>query len=123
MLATLAIITQPLQLISGVKRLSRMEVIAVTYTDSGMFFLDALFVIWILGAVINRRQLQRLADGRDSEDIGTFARSFDQRREPFDPHVARVQPSATAAASPRMSLVHEPVCLRPMPICRFAVLA
>lgn len=63
--------------------------VAAAYTDWGKVMLGTLWVIWIVGAVTNRRQLQRLAEGRDTEDIGSFARSFDRRREPFDAHVVR----------------------------------
>ena len=34
-------------------------------------------------------RLRRLAAGRTGEDIGTFARGFDRRTEPFDPWVVR----------------------------------
>ena len=64
-------------------------VTTAAYTGWGKFALGAWLAIWILGAMTNRRQLQRLAAGRENEDIGTFARSFDRRREPFDPHVVR----------------------------------
>jgi hypothetical protein len=37
----------------------------------------------------NNRRLRRLASGRIGEDIGTFARAFDRRAEPFDPRVVR----------------------------------
>ena len=69
--------------------LTALTVTAAAYTEWGKFMLGALWVIWIVGAVTNRRQLQRLAQGRENEDIGSFARSFDRRREPFDPHVVR----------------------------------
>jgi hypothetical protein len=48
----------------------------------------AIWPFLLLTCVRNRR-LRRLAAERAGEDIGTFARAFDRRAEPFDPWVIR----------------------------------
>src|SRR5579872_482881 len=57
-----------------------------------------LFCIWLWAAfwpfllpahLSHRRYLRGLANDRSGEDIGTFARAFDRRSEPFDPWVVR----------------------------------
>lgn len=51
--------------------------------------LTAFVLIVYLGSVTIKRRLRRLAESRQGEDIGTFARSFNRRDEPFDPRVVR----------------------------------
>jgi hypothetical protein len=49
-----------------------------------------LFLLpWIVAARSSRRYERNLANERKGEDIGTFARAFDRRVEPFDPWVVR----------------------------------
>src|SRR5262245_17592313 len=49
----------------------------------------ALSPLLIIAHLITRRHFRRLARHRRREDIGTFARAFDRRKEPFDPWVIR----------------------------------
>ncbi len=49
----------------------------------------AFWPILIVGHFAGRRHLRRLAAGRTGEDIGTFARGFNRRAEPFDSWVVR----------------------------------
>jgi hypothetical protein len=53
----------------------------------GIIFLFPLLLM-IVGNAFNRYD-RRLADERKGEDIGTFARAFARRSEPFDPWVVR----------------------------------
>jgi hypothetical protein len=47
-------------------------------------------IIWIVAFnVLHNGELRRLAAQRAGEDIGSFARHFDRRAEPFDPWVVR----------------------------------
>jgi hypothetical protein len=57
-----------------------------------LFFIALLAVAWpllLLGWFVLRRHHHHLLDQRPGEDIGTFARAFDRRAEPFDPWVVR----------------------------------
>lgn len=47
------------------------------------------FVVSLLINIATNRRLRQLAHERQGEDIGTFARAFDRRTEPFDPWVVR----------------------------------
>jgi hypothetical protein len=49
----------------------------------------ALLIFVLVGTYAGNRRLRRLAAERAGEDIGTFARAFDRRAEPFDPWVVR----------------------------------
>lgn len=51
--------------------------------------LSAFVLLGYLGSVVMNHRLRRQAEGRQGEDIGTFARSFNRRDEPFDPWVVR----------------------------------
>lgn len=51
--------------------------------------LSAFVLLGYLGSVVMNHSLRRQAKGRQGEDIGTFARSFNRRDEPFDPWVVR----------------------------------
>ena len=64
-------------------------VVAAAFTRGGKYLLAALVVMWTLSARAVRGHLQRLAAERRGEDIGSFARAFDRRLEPFDPRVVR----------------------------------
>jgi hypothetical protein len=48
-----------------------------------------LFLLFYLLWFVNRREQCRLANERRGENIGSFARAFDRRSEPFDPWVVR----------------------------------
>ena len=48
-----------------------------------------LLLLAIVGTMADTRRRRRLAIERAGEDIGTFARAFDRRREPFDAWVVR----------------------------------
>jgi hypothetical protein len=75
-----------------------------------IFFWAALWPILIVLYVANRRRLCRLASERAGEDIGTFARAFDQRSEPFDPWVVR---ATWDALGPYWTLDGQHLPLRP----------
>jgi hypothetical protein len=45
--------------------------------------------LMLIGLLVGKRHLRRLASERTGEHIGTFARGFDRRSEPFDPWVVR----------------------------------
>ena len=49
----------------------------------------AWVIVMIVGTSVIHGRLRRLAAERTGEDIGTFARSFDRRSQPFDPWVVR----------------------------------
>src|SRR5262249_24817516 len=51
--------------------------------------LGTILICMAIGAQVNGRRLRRLAEQRPSEDIGTFARAFDRRTEPFEPWLVR----------------------------------
>src|SRR5438105_187153 len=51
--------------------------------------LAVLLVGTLVMIPVDNRYFQRLASQRVGEDIGTFARAFDRRNEPFDPWVVR----------------------------------
>ena len=53
------------------------------------FILCLVTVFCLVATYARRRRLRYLADLRMGEDIGTFARAFDWRSEPFDPWVLR----------------------------------
>lgn len=48
-----------------------------------------LLLAWVVGGRSLARNERRIANERKGEDIGTFARAFDRRAEPFDPWVVR----------------------------------
>jgi hypothetical protein len=59
---------------------------------AGLLALLLLAGFWpflLIGHFVHNRYLRRLASERAGEDIGTFARGFDRRAEPFDPWVVR----------------------------------
>src|SRR5262249_32026675 len=64
----------------------------------------------IVGHLAIKRHLRRLASERISEHIGTFARAFNRRSEPFDPWVVR---ATWDALSPYVVLDGASVPLRP----------
>jgi hypothetical protein len=76
--------------------------------------------LWVLLAAIRplvlgvhsrlERQIRRVAAERAGEDIGTFARAFDRRAEPFDPWVVR---STWDALQPYLAFSGGCVPLRP----------
>src|SRR5260370_22370557 len=49
----------------------------------------AFWAFLMFGHLWGRRHMRGLASERTGEDIGTFARAFDRRAEPFDPWVLR----------------------------------
>ncbi len=53
------------------------------------FFLGVPVVFMIVGNYVGNRHLRRLAAERTGQDLGTFARAFDRRTQPFDPWVLR----------------------------------
>src|SRR5438552_6122826 len=55
---------------------------------AGLVILFCVISITV-GTCQHREWLRRLAVERRGEDIGTFARGFDRRSEPFDPWVVR----------------------------------
>jgi hypothetical protein len=61
--------------------------IVTSPVSAGISFLF-LLLLMIVGIAPNRYD-RRLAGERKGEDIGTFARAFDRRSEPFDPWVVR----------------------------------
>jgi len=63
--------------------------VGAALTNGGKVVLGLLSVLWTTSVVTDNRRLRRLAGDRVGEDIGTFARAFDRRREPFDPRVVR----------------------------------
>ena len=63
--------------------------LGVVFSRAGRFAIGVVVVVFLAGSVIIDRRLKNLAAGRQGEDIGTFARGFDRRNEPFDPHVVR----------------------------------
>ncbi len=52
-------------------------------------FLVVFSLPWIFGNQWAEQEDRRLANERKGENIGTFARVFDRRSEPFDPWVVR----------------------------------
>jgi hypothetical protein len=62
---------------------------AVLFTWTGRVVIALVLVVSVVLDRAHHRKLQRLASERRGEDIGTFARAFDRRREPFDPWVVR----------------------------------
>ena len=63
--------------------------LAVVFTRRGRFIAAVLLPVFLIGSLVIDRRLKNLAASRSGEDIGTFARAFDRRNEPFDPHVVR----------------------------------
>jgi hypothetical protein len=50
-----------------------------------------MVIVAAVHTVVDNRRLRRMAAERANEDIGSFARGFDRRAEPFDPWVVRAQ--------------------------------
>jgi hypothetical protein len=74
--------------VSLVERIVCVPVIAIGLLLLGL----VLAVMWpflLHGWFVNRRYIRRLAEQRRGEGIGTFARAFDRRVDPFDPWVVR----------------------------------
>lgn len=63
--------------------------LAAAFSRGGKAVLGFLVLVGTSGTLVGRQRLRRLAAARPGEDIGTFARAFDRRGEPFDPHVVR----------------------------------
>lgn len=84
----------------------------------------------IAGTVHSRRRLRKMASLRFNEDIGTFARAFDRRLEPFDSWVVRatwdaLQPyvgfrGGRLPVRPRDDLVND-LCIDPEDVCNIVV--
>ena len=56
----------------------------------GMGIVIGILTLWTVTLyVADNRRFRRLAGERAGEDIGSFARVFDRRSEPFDPWVVR----------------------------------
>lgn len=72
--------------------------VAVAVTLAAVFGL--FLVLLLVGIIEGNRRLRRLAVERAGEDIGSFARSFDRRKEPFDPWVVRATWDALKPYSP-----------------------
>jgi hypothetical protein len=79
-------------------------------SPGGRWALGLLVPVWAARIVSDRRRLHRLATNRLAEDIGTFARAFDRRAEPFDPRVVR---AVWDAFQPYVSLSDQRFPLRP----------
>src|SRR5688572_6522200 len=83
--------------------------VGAVFTHGGKYLLVLLLLFCIASEVQNPRRLRHLASERSQEDIGTFARAFDRRREPFSPHVVR---AVWDALEPYVSLEGSPVPVR-----------
>ena len=70
----------------------------------------AAVALILYGSSSYSRHLRQLAAARTEEDIGTFARAFDRRGEPFDPWVARAVWEALQA---ELRVDGKPVPVRP----------
>lgn len=84
--------------------------LAAAFTRGGKIVLGFLVLVGTSGTLVSRQRLRRLAADRRGEDIGTFARAFDRRAEPFDPRVVR---AVWDALQPYMTLGRERAPLRP----------
>lgn len=63
--------------------------LVVLFTTAGRVVVSLGLPLLALSELAHRRQLRRVATERVGEDIGSFARAFDRRTEPFDPWVVR----------------------------------
>ena len=70
----------------------------------------AMWPLLIVPSIVHRRHLRRLASDRVDEDIGSFARAFNRRAEPFDSWVVR---AAWDALTPYVQWDGRCLALRP----------
>jgi hypothetical protein len=79
-----------------------------------LLWICILAVIWPILVLeqffVHRPQMRRLALGRSGEHIGSFARAFNRRREPFDPWVIR---ATWEALGPYVRLEGKQIPMRP----------
>jgi len=61
----------------------------VVWSEAGWMIVGIFATVATVATLVHRRRVKVLAIARAGEDIGTFARRFDHRREPFDPRVVR----------------------------------
>jgi hypothetical protein len=66
-----------------------LPIFGFLFLRGGKVILGAVILVFAIGALMIDRRLKNMATSRHDEDIGTFARAFDRRNEPFDPHVVR----------------------------------
>jgi hypothetical protein len=70
----------------------------------------AMWPLLIVLSIVGRRHLRRLASDRIGENIGSFARAFNRRAEPFDSWVVR---ATWDALTPYVQLDGRCLALRP----------
>ncbi len=79
---------EPLGVVPCLLFFSSLVAAAIVWTAVA-YVLFAVIAACVFYGFFEDRRLHRIAAERAGEDIGTFARAFDRRIEPFDPWVVR----------------------------------
>ena len=69
--------------------LAAAGIISMALWPSARIVAAIFFVVLIAAWSLSDRRLRQVADTRQGEDIGSFAKAFDRRRSDFDPWVVR----------------------------------